>query len=97
MSRKNRLSVIRRKKCLRYTLICGRFIVAYKIARRQDYSLVKNTVEEAMILEKPKTLDEALALTEEFLHYYNYERIKGNGPTPYEEREMAFQRLSQGE
>lgn len=134
--------------------LCGQFIVAYKTSRRQDYSLVKNTVEEAMklekpesspllhsdgggqyrshdhkaiiekyriipsmskpgapgdnamaenffsifkteciYLEKPKTLDEALALTEEFVNYYNYERIKGNGLTPFQEREMAFEKI----
>lgn len=47
---------------------------------------------ECIYLEKPKTLDEALALTDEFLHYYNYERIQGNGLTPYEERQLAFER-----
>jgi transposase InsO family protein len=131
--------------------LCGQFIVAYKTANRQDYSLVKNTITEAMksekpckppllhsdgggqyrsydhkkvideygftpsmskpatpgdnamaenffsifkteciYLEKPKTLDEALKLTDEFVHYYNYERIQGNGLTPYEERTAAF-------
>ena len=50
---------------------------------------------ECIYLEKPKTLDEALALTDEFLHYYNYERIKGNGMTPYEERQLAFDRLAE--
>jgi len=47
---------------------------------------------ECIYLEKPKNLDEALALTEEFLYYYNYERIQGNGLTPYEERQLAFER-----
>jgi transposase InsO family protein len=131
--------------------LCGQFIVAYRTARHQDYSLVKNTIADAMKsekpdkppllhsdgggqyrsydhrqvldeygltpsmskpaspgdnamaenffsifktecihLEKPKTLDEALALTDEFLHYYNYERIQGNGLTPFEERQLAF-------
>jgi transposase InsO family protein len=135
--------------------LCGQFIVAYKTSHRQDYSLVKNTIADAMqsekpktppllhsdgggqyrsydhkkiieeygltpsmskpatpgdnamaenffsifkteciYLEKPKTLDEALALTDEFLHYYNYERIQGNGLTPYEERQLAFDRQS---
>lgn len=134
--------------------LCGQYIVAYRTARRQDYSLVKNTITDAMqsekpktppllhsdgggqyrsydhkkvveeygitpsmskpstpgdnamaenffsifkteciYLEKPKTLDEALKLTDEFVHYYNYERIQGNGLTPYEERQMAFARL----
>lgn len=134
--------------------LCGQFIVAYKTALRQDYSLVKNTIADAMqsekpkkppllhsdgggqyrsydhkkvieeygiipsmskpstpgdnamaenffsifkteciYLEKPKTMDEALKLTDEFVHYYNYERIQGNGLTPYEERQMAFTRL----
>jgi transposase InsO family protein len=136
--------------------LCGQFVVAYKTSRRQDYSLVKSTVDEAMqtenpekppllhsdaggqyrshdhkalieeygltpsmsrpatpgdnsmaenffsifkteclYLEKPKTLDEALALTDEFLHYYNYERIQGNGLTPYEERQLAFEKQKQ--
>ena len=136
--------------------LCGQFVVAYKTARRQDYSLVKNTITDAMqsekpekppilhsdgggqyrsydhknvieqygltpsmskpatpgdnamaenffsifkteciYLEKPKTLDEALALTDEFLHYYNYERLQGNGMTPYEERQLAFARQTQ--
>lgn len=134
--------------------LCGQFIVAYKTGTRQDYSLVKNTVADAMqsempeippllhsdaggqyrsydhkstiekygltpsmsqpatpgdnamaenffsifkaeciYLEKPQTLDEALRLTEEFVYYYNYERIQGNGLTPYEERQQAFARL----
>jgi len=30
-------------------------------------------------------------LTEEYLYYYNYERIQGNGLTPYEERQIAFE------
>ena len=47
---------------------------------------------ECLYLEKPETLDEALALTDEFLHYYNYKRIQGNGLTPYEERQMAFKK-----
>ena len=136
--------------------LCGQFVVAYKTARRQDYSLVKNTIADAMqsekpekppllhsdgggqyrsydhknvieeygltpsmskpatpgdnamaenffsifkteciYLEKPKTLDEALALTDEFLYYYNYERLQGNGMTPYEERQLAFVRKTQ--
>ena len=175
-SRNNLLSVIRRRKCLKYKTngnlkyenvlnrkthsdkpntdwvtdisyiimpdgtaylsairdLCGQFIVAYKTARRQDYSLVKNTITDAMqsekpetppllhsdgggqyrsydhnkvvteygitpsmskpstpgdnamaenffsifkaeciYLEKPKTIDEALKLTKEFIHYYN--------------------------
>jgi transposase InsO family protein len=130
--------------------LCGDFIVAHKTARRQDYSLVKNTIEaavaaekppkelilhsdgggqyrswdyhfqvakngiipsmskpatpgdnamaenffstfkaECIYLEKPKTLAEAEMLTEEFVYYYNYERIQGNGLTPFEERESA--------
>lgn len=133
--------------------LCGQFIVAYSTARRQDYSLVKNTIADAMqsekpekppllhsdgggqyrsydhkkvvdeyglmpsmskpstpgdnamaenffsifkteciYLERPKTIDEALKLTDEFVHYYNYERIQGNGLTPYEERQIAFSR-----
>lgn len=133
--------------------LCGQYVVAYRTARRQDYSLVRNTIEDAMkaekpenppllhsdgggqyrsydhknivekyglipsmskpatpgdnamaenffsifkteciYLENPKTLDEALALTDEFLHYYNYERIQGNGMTPYEERQAALNR-----
>ena len=133
--------------------LCGQFIVAYRTARRQDYSLVKNTIADAMqtekpenppllhsdgggqyrsydhkkvveeygltpsmskpstpgdnamaenffsifkteciYLERPKTIDESLKLTDEFVHYYNYERIQGNGLTPYEERQIAFSR-----
>jgi transposase InsO family protein len=135
--------------------LCGQFIVAYRTARRQDYSIVRNTITDAMqsekpdkppllhsdgggqyrsydhkkvieeygitpsmskpatpgdnamaenffsifkteciYLEKPKTLEDALALTEEFLHYYNYERIQGNGLTPHEERQAAFSKMS---
>lgn len=47
---------------------------------------------ECIYLEKPKTLDEALALTDDFIYYYNYERIQGNGLTPYEERQIAFEK-----
>lgn len=136
--------------------LCGNFIVAHKTARRQDYSLVRNTITNAMqsekpevppllhsdgggqyrsydhqqiieeygltpsmskpatpgdnamaenffsifkteciYLEKPKTLDEALSLTDEFIHYYNYERIQDNGLTPFEERQLAFERINQ--
>ncbi len=131
--------------------LCGNFIVAYRTAKKQDYSIVKNTISnaiqaekpqkppllhsdgggqyrsfdyreqttehgitpsmskpstpgdnacaenffsifktECIYLEKPKTLDEALKLADEFVHYYNYERIQGNGLTPYEERQIAF-------
>ncbi|GHU73268.1 hypothetical protein FACS1894184_21170 [Clostridia bacterium] len=134
--------------------LCGQYIVAYKTAFHQDYSLVKNTIETAMqsekpatppllhndgggqyrsfdhkktidlygltasmskpatpgdnamaenffsiykteclYLEKPKTLVEALALTDTFVRYYNYERIQANGMTPYEERQQAFARM----
>jgi putative transposase len=130
--------------------LCGNFIVAHKTARRQDYSLVRNTIEAAVLaekppkdlilhsdgggqyrswdyhdqvgengitpsmskpatpgdnalaenffstfkaeciyLEKPATLAEAEKLTDEYLDYYNYERIQGNGLTPFEEREAA--------
>jgi transposase InsO family protein len=130
--------------------LCENFIVAYKTATRQDYSLVKNTIETAVMaekppkdlilhsdgggqyrswdyhfqvsenglipsmskpatpgdnamaenffsiykteciyLEKPKTLAAAEKLTDEFVYYYNYERIQGNGFTPFEERERA--------
>lgn len=133
--------------------LCGNFIVAHKTAKRQDYSLVRNTISDAIsaekptssiilhsdgggqyrsfdyknqtteniitpsmskpstpgdnacaenffsifkseciYLERPKTIDEAAILTDEFIHYYNYERIQGNGRTPYEERQMAFER-----
>ena len=48
---------------------------------------------ECIYLEKPKTLTEAERLTDEFVQYYNYERIQGNGLTPFEEREAAI-RLS---
>lgn len=130
--------------------LCGNFIVAHKTAKRQDYSLVKSTIQAAVLtekppkdliphsdgggqyrswdyyfqlteygltpsmskpatpgdnamaenffstfkteciyLEKPKTLSEAERLTNDFVHYYNYERIQGNGLTPFEEREAA--------
>lgn len=130
--------------------LCGNFIVAYKTAKRQDYSLVKNTINaavsaenpkenlilhsdgggqyrswdyhyqvaenglipsmskpgtpgdnamaenffsifktECIYLEKPKTIAEAEKLTDEFVQYYNYERIQGNGMTPFEQREAA--------
>jgi len=45
---------------------------------------------ECIYLEKPKTLDEAMKLTDEFIYYYNYERIQQNGLTPFEQREKAF-------
>jgi transposase InsO family protein len=48
---------------------------------------------ECMYLEKPKTIAEALALTDEFVHYYNFERRQGNGLTPFEERRQAFERI----
>jgi transposase InsO family protein len=34
--------------------LCGQFIVAYRTAHRQDYSLVKNTIADAMQSEKPE-------------------------------------------
>jgi len=132
--------------------LCGNFIVAHKTAKRQDYSLVKNTIDaaiatekppknlilhsdgggqyrswdyhfqvtenglkpsmskpatpgdnamaenffsifktECIYLEKPKTLVEAEKLTDEFIYYYNYECIQGNGLTPFEQRESAWQ------
>jgi len=135
--------------------LCGNFIVAYRTAKRQDYSLVKNTIADAMAsekpakppilhsdgggqyrsldyriqttqfgitpsmskpsspgdnacaenffsifksecvyLEKPQTTDEAAILTAEFIPYYNYERIQGNGYTPYEQRQRAFSKLN---
>lgn len=130
--------------------LCGNFIVAHKTAKSQDYTLVRNTIEQAVTsenspknlilhsdgggqyrswdyyfqvtahgltpsmsrparcgdnamaenffstfktesiyLEKPQTLIEAEKLTDDFVHYYNYERIQGNGLTPFEERESA--------
>lgn len=44
---------------------------------------------ECIYLEKPQTLMEAEKLTDDFVCYYNYERIQGNGLTPFEEREAA--------
>lgn len=35
--------------------LCGQFIVAHRTARRQDYSLVKHTISDAMQSEKPGT------------------------------------------
>lgn len=134
--------------------LCGNFIVAYRYAKRQTYTLVKETIEAAMIAEKPEktlilhsdgggqyrsydhkeviekakltpsmsrparygdnamaenffsifkteciyydkptTTEEAAKLTDKFIYYYNYERIQGNGMTPYQERQLAFERL----
>ncbi|MDR1914581.1 MAG: IS3 family transposase [Clostridiales bacterium] len=44
---------------------------------------------ECIYLEKPKSIAEAETLTDEFVRYYNYERIQDNGLTPFEEREAA--------
>ena len=44
---------------------------------------------ECIYLEKPQTLMEAEKLTDDFVHYYNYKRIQGNGLTPFEEREAS--------
>ena len=42
-------------------------------------------------LEKPKTLEQAAQLTEEFIFYYNFERIQSrSGLTPYEERRKWY-------
>jgi len=51
---------------------------------------------ECIYLEKPKTVAEAEKLTDEFVQYYNYERIQGNGLTPYEQRKLAFGRAAMG-
>ena len=48
---------------------------------------------ESIYYEKPTTISEATKVTDEFIEYYNYERIQGNGLTPYQERQMAFERL----
>lgn len=40
-------------------------------------------------------MEEAVKLTDEFIQYYNYERIQGNGLTPYEERQAALERTVQ--
>lgn len=131
--------------------LCGNFIVSHKMAKRQDYSLVKRTIDsaissenspkgvmihsdgggqyrswdyrfqtnelglvpsmskpatpgdnacaenffsilktECIYIEKPKTLLDAERLIDEFVQYYNYERIQGNGLTPFEERQLAM-------
>jgi len=128
------------------------FIVAYKVAKRQDYNLVERTIKaalnaenphgkvilhsdgggqycsydhkavmdkggltpsmsapgtpgdnacaenffsifktECIYLEKPKTPESAMRLTEEFLEYYNYDRIQTrSGLSPYAERRRWY-------
>ncbi len=44
---------------------------------------------ECIYLEKPEAIAEAEKLTNEFVDYYNYERIQGNGLTPFVESEAA--------
>lgn len=128
------------------------FIVAYKMAQRQNYNLVENTIKaaldaenpqgkiilhsdgggqyrsydhkaviekgnfipsmsapatpgdnacaenffsifkaECIYLERPKTPEIAVRLTEEFINYYNYERIQTrSGMTPYAERRRWY-------
>lgn len=46
---------------------------------------------ECIYLEKPKTPEQAAQLTEEFIFYYNFERIQSrSGLTPYEERRKWY-------
>ena len=46
---------------------------------------------ECIYLENPKTPEQAAQLTEEFIFYYNFERIQSrSGLTPYEERRKWY-------
>lgn len=46
---------------------------------------------ECIYMEKPKTPEQAAQLTEEFIFYYNFERIQSrSGLTPYEERRRWY-------
>lgn len=138
--------------------LCGNFIVAHRVATRQDYSLVGNTIADALAaenpsgdlilhsdgggqyrsfdhrkiiesnnitasmskpatpgdnamaenflsifkteciyLESPGSIAQAESLTHEFVQYYNYERLQANGLTPYEVRQIAFEKLQNGQ
>ena len=39
---------------------------------------------ECIHMEKPKTISDARELTEQFINYYNYNRLQLTGKTPYE-------------
>ncbi len=45
---------------------------------------------ECIHMEKPKTISKARALTEQFINYYNYNRLQLTGKTPYEMRREWF-------
>ena len=47
---------------------------------------------ECIYLERPQTIAEAETLTDEFVYYYNFERLQGNGLTPFEARQLAFEK-----
>ena len=51
------------------------------------FSILKT---ECIHLEKPKTISEARELTEQFINYYNYNRLQLTGKTPYETRREWF-------
>lgn len=52
------------------------------------FSILKT---ECLYREKPQTIVEAIALVEEFIEYYNYERIQlRTGLTPFEMYSMAI-------
>lgn len=52
------------------------------------FSILKT---ECLYREKPQTIAEAIALVEEFIEYYNYERIQlRTGLTPFEMYSMAI-------
>lgn len=51
------------------------------------FSILKT---ECIHMEKPKTIAEARDLTEEFISYYNYNRLQLIGKTPYETRREWF-------
>lgn len=63
--------------------LCGNFIVAYRTAKRQDYSLVKNTIEDAIATEKPQ--NSVILHSDGGGQYRSYDyrdQTKENGLTP---------------
>lgn len=51
---------------------------------------------ECIYLEKPKSVEEAAKLTDEFIEYYCFERIGLDGKTPWERRKLWFEKHSSG-
>lgn len=51
------------------------------------FSILKT---ECIHMEKPKTISDARELTEQFINYYNYNRLQLTGKTPYETRREWF-------